>query len=83
MSHYVLSVTPPTPDCQSGSDDSGSEFITNETQYKLTVTAEQTYILNISVINSCGDIGQVADYIIDIGGIKRSTGIAIDYRLWG
>ena len=67
VSHYVLSVTPPTPGCQSGSD-SGSEFMTTETQYNLTVTANQTYILNISVINSCGDIGQAAEYIIDIGG---------------
>ena len=83
MSHYMLSVTPPTPDFQSGSDNLGSEFMTNETQYTLTVTAEQIYSLNISVINSCGDIGQVAECIIDIGGIKRSTGIAIDYRLWG
>ena len=41
VSHYMLSVTPPTPDCQSGSDDSGSEFISNETQYTLTVTANQ------------------------------------------
>ena len=67
MSHYVLSVTPPTPDCQSGSDDSGSKFITNETQYNLTVTANQTYILNIG-INICGDIGEVVEYIIDIKG---------------
>ena len=68
VSHYVLSVTPPTSDGQSGSDDSGSEFMANETQYDLTVTANQTYNLNISVINSCGDIGQAADYNISIGG---------------
>ena len=72
MSHYMLSVTPPTLDCESGSGDSGSEFITIETQYNLTVTAEQIYSLNISVINSCGDIGEVAEYIIDIGGIKSN-----------
>ena len=83
MSHYVLSVTPPTPDCQSGSDDSESEFITNETQYTLTVTAERTYILNISVINSCGDIGEPAEYIIDIAGINEILGFIEDTRFWG
>ena len=68
MSHYVLTVTPPTSDCQFGSE---SEFMTTETHYDLTVTANQTYILNISVINSCGDIGQAAQYPIDdIGGIR-------------
>ena len=70
MSHYVLSVTPPTLDCESGSGDSGSEFMINETYFSLTVTAEQIYSLNISVINSCGDIGEVAEYIIDTGGKK-------------
>ena len=70
MSHYVLSVTPPTSDCPSGYDNSGSEFMTNETQYKLTVTADQTYSLNIGVINSCGNIGETADYILYIEGIK-------------
>ena len=69
VSHYVLSVTPPTSDCHSGSDDSESEFMTTETHYDLTVTANQTYILNISVNNSCGDIGQAAEYTIDIGGM--------------
>ena len=39
------------------------------------MTANQTYNLNISVINSCGDIGEPAEYIIDIGGkdIVRDT----------
>ena len=75
VSHYLLSVTPPTADCQSGSDNSGSEFMTNETHYDLTVIANQTYILNISVNNSCGDIGQAAEYIIDFGGIKMCNTI--------
>ena len=66
VSHYVLSVTPPTSDCQS---DSGSAFMTNEMQYDLTLTVNQTYIFNISVNNSCGDIGQAAEYTIDIGGM--------------
>ena len=70
VSHYVLSVTPPIPDCQSGSGDSGSEFMANETQYNLTLTTNQTYNFNISVINSCGDIGEPAEYIIDIAGIR-------------
>ena len=72
VSHYLLSVTPPTADCHSGSDNSGSEFMTNETPYDLTVIANQTYILNI---NSCGDIGQAAEYIIDFGGIKMCNTI--------
>ena len=67
VSHYVLSVTPPTSDCQSGSD-SGSDFMTTATHYDLTVTANQTYILNISVNNSCGDMGQAAEYTIDVAG---------------
>ena len=70
VSHYLLSVTPPTSDCHSGLGGSGSEFMTNETHYDLTVIANQTYILNISVNNSCGDIGQAAEYIIDVGGIR-------------
>ena len=73
VSHYMLSVTPPTYDCQSGSGHSGSEFMTIETQYTLTVTANQTYNFNISVVNNCGDIGEPAEYITDIRGIKRSS----------
>ena len=68
MSHYVLSVTPPTSDCQS---DSGSEFMTNETQYNLTVSANRTYTFNIGIY-SCGDIGEVVEYVIDIKGITCS-----------
>ena len=73
VSHYVLSVTPPTPDCESGSGGSGSEFMINETHYNLTVVMTETYNLNISVINSCGDRGEPAEYIIYIGGMKMCT----------
>ena len=93
MSHYMLSVTPPILDCESGSGDSGSEFMINKTHFNLIVTAEQIYSLNISVINSCGDIGEVAEYVIDTGGIKYwllldkeilvSIGDAIDYSFGG
>ena len=73
VSHYVLSVTPPTSDCQSESGNSGTEFMTNETQYNLTVTADQTYSLNVGVINSCGDIGETADYILCIEGMNKDS----------
>ena len=43
MSQYVLTVTPPTPDC--GSED--CVFMTEETQYSLTLTVDQTY--NVTV----------------------------------
>ena len=42
----------------------------NKTHYNLTVTVNQIYNLNISVNNSCGDMGQAAEYTIDVGGIK-------------
>ena len=43
VSQYVLTVTPPTPDC--GSED--CVFMTEETQYSLTLTVDQTYSLTI------------------------------------
>ena len=82
VSHYMLSVTPPTRDCQSGSVHPGSEFMTTETQYNLTVTAEQIYSLNISVINSCRDKGEAAEYIIDIRGIKEVVAFST-FIFWG
>ena len=43
VSQYVLTVTPPTPDC--GSED--CVFMTEETQYSLTLTVDQTYSLTV------------------------------------
>ena len=43
VSQYVLTVTPPTPDC--GSED--CVFMTEETQYSLTLTVDQTYNLTV------------------------------------
>ena len=83
VSHYVLSVTPLTSDCQSGSDGSESEFMTNETYYDLTVTANQAYILNISVINSCGDMGQAVEYTIGIEGMWVNQPETAVYHLPG
>ena len=50
MSQYVLSVTPPTPD-----DQPGSEFRTNETQYNLTISVDETYTLTVRADDSCGN----------------------------
>ena len=44
VSQYVLTVTPPTPDC--GSEDC-AVFMTEETQYSLTLTVDQTYNLTV------------------------------------
>ena len=43
VSQYVLTVTPPTPDC--GSED--CVFMTEKTQYNLTLTVDQTYNLTV------------------------------------
>ena len=58
MSQYVLSVTPPTPD-----DQPGSEFRTNETQFNLTVSVDETYTLTVRGDDSCGNsrTGQPVD----------------------
>ena len=53
VSQYVLSVTPPTPDDQPGSGD--SEFRTNETQFNLTVSVDETYTLTVRANDSCGN----------------------------
>ena len=52
VSQYVLSVTPPTPD---GSGD--SEFRTNETQFNLTVSVDETYTLTVGANDRCGNSG--------------------------
>ena len=67
VSQYVLSVTPPTSNCQSGSGD--CVFMTNQTQYHLTVNASQTYNLTVRANDSCGNVGQPAKYDIDLTGI--------------
>ena len=66
VSRYVLSVTPPTSNCQSGSGD--CVFMTNQTQYHLTVNASQTYNLTVRANDSCGNVGQPAKYDIDFRG---------------
>ena len=53
VSQYVLSVTPPTSDCQSGSED--CVFMTDQTQYNLTVTASQIHSLTVRADNSFGN----------------------------
>ena len=67
VSQYVLSVTPPTSDCQSGAED--CVFMTDQTQYNLTATVNQTYNLTVRADDSCGNMGQPAKYIADFTGI--------------
>ena len=50
VSQYVLSVTPPTPDCLSGQC-----VMTTDTQYNLTVTVDQTYSLTVTAFDRCGN----------------------------
>ena len=50
VSQYVLSVTPPTPDCQSGQC-----AMTTDTQYDLTVTVDQIYNITIRAFDRCGN----------------------------
>ena len=59
VSQYVLSVTPPTPD-----DQTDTEFRTNETQFNLTVSVDETYNVTIRVDDRCGNsmIGQPVDF---------------------
>ena len=45
VSQYVLSVTPPTSDCGSGSED--CVLVTDQTHYDLTLTVDQTYNLTV------------------------------------
>ena len=45
VSQYVLTVAPPTSDCQSGSGD--CVLMTDQTQYNLTVTVDQMYNLTV------------------------------------
>ena len=61
VSQYVLSVTPPTPDDQPGSG--LSEFRTNETQFNLTVSVDETYTLTVRASDRCGNsrTGQPVD----------------------
>ena len=49
VSQYVLTVTPPTPDC--GSED--CVFVTEETQYSLTLTVDQIYNLTVRADTCC------------------------------
>ena len=45
VSQYVLSVTPPTSNCQSSSED--CVLMTHHTHYDLTLTVNETYILTV------------------------------------
>ena len=75
VSQYVLSVTPPTSDCQSGAED--CVFVTNQTQYNFNVNASQTYNLTVTANDSCGNMGQPAKYDIDLTGIFYMYNVCI------
>ena len=48
VSQYVLSVTPPTPECPTGSDSGDScMLMTVQTQYKLTLAMDQMYTITV------------------------------------
>ena len=65
VSQYVLSVTPPTPDCPSGQC-----ATTADTQYDLNVTVDQTYNLTVRAVDSCGN-SQTEDMIaVELVGIQ-------------
>ena len=50
---YELSVTPPPPDCLSGSGE--CTFNTNNTQMNLNVTVGETYSLCVRAVDCCGN----------------------------
>ena len=47
VSQYVLSVTPPTSECQSGSDSRPCMLMTDQTLYKLTLAMDQMYTITV------------------------------------
>ena len=47
VSQYVLSVTPPTSECQPGSDSGPCMLMTDQTQYKLTLAMDQMYTITV------------------------------------
>jgi hypothetical protein len=58
VSQYVLSVTPPTSDCQSGSQD--CQLSTDQTQLDLTLTVDQTYSLSVRA-DTCDYTGNYSE----------------------
>ena len=73
VSQYVLTVTPPTSDCQSGSGD--CVLMTNQTQYNLTVTVDQMYNLTVRA-DTCRNmqIGKSSSvFSLELGGILHNV----------
>ena len=70
VSQYVLSVTPPTSDCQSNC---ASEFMTDQTQYNMTLAANVTYNITLRA-DACDSTGNYSDTSIElyINGMKHS-----------
>ena len=74
VSQYVLSVTPPTSDCGSGSED--CVLVTDQTHYDLTLTVDQTYNLTIRA-DTCNNTltGDYSD------PLSINTGQSISYNI--
>ena len=67
VSQYVLSVTPPTSDCQSGLE--GCQFMTNNMiQFNLTLSVNQTYSFNVTAqqYETCNGsiVGNDSDHMV-------------------
>ena len=68
VSQYMLTVTPPTSDCQSGSGD--CVLMSDQTQYNLTVTVDQIYSLTVRA-DTCRNmqIGEESSVLsLELGG---------------
>ena len=68
VSQYVLSVTPPTPECQSGPGSGPCMLITEQTQYSLTLVMDQMYTITVRA-DTCnntltGDISNPISLVI-------------------
>ena len=75
VSQYVLSVTPPTSDCGSGSED--CVLVTDQTHYDLTLTVDQTYNLTVRA-DTCSNThtGNYSD------PLSINTGQSISYNIF-
>ena len=72
VSQYVLSVTPPISDCQPGSGD--CVLMTDQTQYNLTVTVNQTYNLTVraDTCNNTQNGSESSVLSLELGGMCKS-----------
>ena len=69
VSQYVMSVTPPISDCQSGN----CEIMTNRTHYNMTLTVDKTYTLTLRA-DTCSNTLQSENESVSI---STHTGCSI------